>query len=87
VGDPLEAALIRCYVTGSHSGEKEEYGRLHHESTAYMHRQSSREVLNVEEPISKELEKCPSKLELKPLSPHLWYEFLDFANQFPIIVS
>jgi len=28
VQDPLEAALIGCHVTGSHSGEKEEYARL-----------------------------------------------------------
>ena len=35
----------------------------------------------------KELEKCLSKVELKPLSPHLRYEFLDSANQLLVIVS
>ena len=54
VGDPLEATLIGCYVTNSHSGEKEEYARLFNESTAYTHRQSPKEVLSVEEPAAKE---------------------------------
>ena len=40
----------------------------------------------MEEPASNEQEKCPSKVELKPLLFHLRYEFLDFAHQFRIIV-
>jgi len=47
VEDPLEIGLISCYVTGSHSGEQEEYARLLNESTAYRPRQSSKEVLRV----------------------------------------
>jgi len=75
VGDPIEDVLISYYVTDSHSGEKEEYARLLNESTAYTPRQSPKEVLSVEEPASKEQQKCPSKVELKPLSFHLRYEF------------
>jgi len=41
----------------------------------------------VEEPTSKELEKCPSKVELKPLPSYIRYEFLDSAHQFPIITT
>jgi len=55
--DPLEAALIGCHVTSSHSGEKEEYAKLLNESIAYAHRQFPKEVLNVEELPSKEEEK------------------------------
>ena len=36
---------------------------------------------------SKEEEKSSQKVELKPLPPHLRYEFLDPDHQFPVIVS
>ena len=71
VEDPLEAALIGCHVTGSHSGEKEEYVRLLNESTVYAPRQSYKEILSVEESIPKKEEECPPKVELKPLPSHL----------------
>jgi len=87
VGDLLQAGLIGYYATDSHSGEKEEYARFLNESTAYTPRQFTREILSVEEPASKEQEKRPSKVELKPLPSHLRYEFLDSAHQFPVIVS
>ena len=38
VKDPLEAVVIGCHVSGSHSGEKEEYARLLDASTAYTPR-------------------------------------------------
>jgi len=63
-------------VTSSHSREKE-YARLLNASTTYAHRQSPKEVLSVEELPSKEKEKSTPKVELKPLSSHLRYEFLD----------
>jgi len=47
--DPIEAALVACHVTGSHLEEKEEYARLLNTSTTYMHRQSPKEILSVEE--------------------------------------
>ena len=87
VEDPLEAALIGYHVTGSYSGENEEYARLLNESTAYAHRKSPKEVLSVEELLSKEEEKSVLKVELKPLPSHLRYEFLDPDHKFPIIVS
>ena len=74
-------------MTGSHSGEKEEYAQLLNESIIYTHRQFPKEVLRVEEPTSKAQEKCPSKVELKPLRSHLMYEFLDSAHELPVIVS
>ena len=80
VGDPLEVILISCYVIDSHSGEKEQYARLLNESTTYTHRQSPREVLNMEKSTSKEHKKCPSKVELRPLPLHLRYKFLDSAH-------
>ena len=79
VGDPLEAVLIGCHVIGSHSGENEKYARLLNASIAYTHMQSPKEILSVEEPASKEPEKCPPKAELKPLPSHLRYKFLDSA--------
>ena len=85
--DPLEAASIFCYVTNSHSREKDEYARLLNKSTAYTPRQSPKGILCVEEPASKEHEKCPSKVELKPLSSYLRYEFLYSAHQFPVIIN
>jgi len=87
VEDPLEVMLIGCYATDSCSGEKEKYARLFTESTAYMPRQSRREILGVEELTSKKEEECPPKVELKPLPSHLRYEFLDFSHQFSIIVN
>jgi len=87
VEDPLEAALIGCHMTGSHSGKKEEYARLLNISTTYTPRHSLGEVLNVEELTSKEKEKSPPKVELKPLPSHLRYEFLDCDHKFSIIVS
>jgi len=80
VGDPLEATLIGCYVTSSYSEKKEEYARLLNESTTYMQRQSPKEVLSMEEPASIEQGKCLSKVELKPLPPHLRYEFLNSTH-------
>ena len=41
----------------------------------------------MEEPTSKEEEERPLKVELKPLPPHLRYEFLDSSHQFPVIVN
>jgi len=38
VEDLLEVALIDCLITGSHSGDKEEYARFINESTAYAHK-------------------------------------------------
>jgi len=76
-----------CHVTGSHSGEKEDYARLLNESTTYAHRQFPTEVLSVEELPFKEEEKSTPKVDLKPLSSHLRYEFLDPDNKFPVIVS
>jgi len=73
VEDPLEAALIGCHVTGSHSGEKEECVRLLNSYTAYTHRQFPKEVLCVEEPTPKEQEKSMPKAELKALPSHLRY--------------
>jgi len=87
VEDPLEVALIGCYAIDSCSGEKEEYARLLNEFTAYMPRQSRREILNVEELTSKKEEECPPKVELKPLPSHLRYEFLDSSHQFSVIVN
>jgi len=87
VDDPLETALIGCYAADSCSGEKKEYARLLNECTAYMPRQSHREILGAEELTSKKEEKCPSKVELKPLPSFLMYEFLDSSHQFPIIVN
>ena len=60
---------------------------LLNESIAYMARQSPKEILSVEELASKKKEKCPSKVELKPLPSHLRYEFLDSAHKFPVIVN
>jgi len=85
--DPIEVVMISCYMTDSHSGEKEEYARLLNKSTAYTPRQSPKEVLSVEEPASKEQKKCPSKVELKHLPFHLRYEFFDSTHQFPVIVN
>jgi len=78
--DPLDAALIGCYTTNPCSGEKEEYARLLNESTAYMPRQSHREILIVEELTSKKEEECPPKVELKPLPSHLSHEFLNSSD-------
>ena len=87
VKDPLEAMLVSCCVTNSHSGEKEEYARLLNRSIAHMPRQSCRGVLSVEEPTSKKEEECPLTVELKPLPSHLRYEFFDPSHQFSVIVS
>jgi len=46
--------MTGCYVIEPHSRDKEEYVRLFTESTAYMPRQSPKEVLSVEEHASKE---------------------------------
>jgi len=66
----LEAALLGYHVSGSHSGEKDEYAKLLNESTTYAHRQFHAEVL-AEEFSSKKEEKCTPKVELKPLPSHL----------------
>jgi len=87
VEDPLEATLVSCHVTGSQSGETEEYARLLDASTAYTGRQSPWEVLSVEQRSSKEEEKSSPKVELKPLPPLLRYEFLDPDHQFLVIAS
>ena len=47
--DPLEATLVGCRATNSHSGEKEEYSTFLNEPAAYMPRQSRRGVLSVQE--------------------------------------
>ena len=47
VEDPLEVILISYNVMDSHTGEKEEYARLLNTSSAYTHKQSPNEVLNV----------------------------------------
>ena len=78
--DLVEVVLIGCYVIDSHSGENEEYARLLNKSPAYRPRQSPKEVFSVEEPDSIEQEKCPSKVELKPLPSHHRYEFLDSTH-------
>ena len=44
----LEAVLIGCKVNDSPMREKEEYARLLNAFTAYTHRQSPKEILNVE---------------------------------------
>ena len=41
----------------------------------------------MEEPSPNEQEKCPSKVELKPLTSHFRYEFLDSARELLVIVS
>ena len=87
MGDPLKAALIGCYVTDSHSGEKEEYARLLNESTAYTPRQSPKEVFSVEVQTSKDGKKVSPKVKLKPPPSRLRYEFFGPDHAFPIIVS
>jgi len=87
VEDPLEAALVNCHVTGCQPGETEAYARIVDASIAYTGKQSPMEVLSVEQRDSKEQEKSSPKVELKPLPPHLRYEFLDPDHQFPVIVS
>ena len=84
--DPLEVDLIGCHVAGSHSAA-EEYDMLLNTFTTYMPSLSPREVLSTEELASKEKEKSPPKIELKPPPSHLRYEFLDSDHKFPIIVS
>ena len=74
-------------MADSYSKEKEEYVRLLNGSTAFMPRQSCKEILSVEESTPKKEEECPPKVELKPLPSHLRYEFLDSAHQFPVIVN
>ena len=83
MGDPLEAVLIGWHVIGSNLGEKEDYARLLNASIAYTHMQSPKEILSVEEPASKEPEKCPPKAKLKPLPSHLRCQFLDSALYVP----
>jgi len=75
--DPLEATLVSCHVTGFQSGEMKQYARLLDASISCTGRQSPWEVLSVEQRSSKEEEKSSPKVELKPLPPHLRYEFLD----------
>jgi len=87
VEDPLEAALIGFHMTGSHSGKKEEYDRLLNISTGHTPRHSPGEVLNIEELASKEKEKSPPKVELKPLPSYLRHEFLDPDHKFSVIIS
>ena len=61
VEDPSKATLVSCHVTGSQSSETEEYARLLDASITYMGRQSSREVLSVEQRNSNEEEKSSHK--------------------------
>jgi len=87
VKDPPEATLVAYHVIDFHFGENKEYALLLNESTSYMHRQSSKEILSVQEPTSKKQEKCQLKIKFKPLPSHLMYEFLNSAYGFSIIAS
>ena len=76
--DPLEACLLETLegeVKGYLRSEKHIYANLLNSAPTYMGNQKHKEGLFLEDRSSKDDKNGAPQVELKPLPPHLWYEF------------
>ena len=87
VEDPLEVVLLNLDVN-EYASRVECVNALHGMSSySYEPRKLSLDLENRKTPPTKPLIEKPLVLELKPLPPHLRYEFLGSNSTLPVILS